>query len=265
MAREPMPRGGMRHADCEMPEVLSLCGVSLHYVRGKRHVVRVLESVSLDVAPGEVVCVWGQRGQGKTTLMRVAAGLVRPASGRVLLEGSDVWQMPEEQRSGLLGDTIGWVELGPPETAGLPVLDMVAMPLLCTGRRGEASARARAALELVGAANCAGEVWGALDESERVRVALARGVVCEPRLLVVDDLTARLSGRAEEEIGELLVGWAHEQGVGVLASVSSLSEAGWSDRVGTLHGGDLVVAPRAPSDDGNVVARLRECPPFAAG
>ena len=234
-----------------MAELLSLRGVRVHFVRGRRHVVRVLDGVSLDVAAGEVVCVWGQRGQGKTTLAKVAAGLVRPAGGRVLLEGEDMWAMPDGRREALPGDAIGWVELAAPEVEGLQVVELVAMPALRIGGRGaaRARARARAALELVGVAGSAGEGWEGLDEVERARVVLARGLVCEPRLLVVDDLTATLGGRAADEIGELLAGWAHEHGVGVLASVSSLSEAGWADRVATLFGGELLVSPRVSSGD----------------
>ena len=245
--------------------MLSLRKVCLHYARGERHVVRVLEGVSLDVGAGEVVCVWGQRGQGKTTLLKVAAGLVRPAGGEVLFGGDDVWELPEERRAGLLGDAIGWVELAAPEAVDEPVLDVVAMPVLRAGGRDEALALARRALDVAGASGCAGEVWGSLDEEERARVALARGVVCEPRLLLVDDLTARLGERAGNEVGGLLAGWAREHGVGVLASVSSLSEATWSDRVATLYGGELLAAPRVPSGEGGEVVQLRGRPPSAAG
>jgi ABC-type cobalamin/Fe3+-siderophores transport system ATPase subunit len=235
----------MRHAVCEMDELLSLREVCLHYVRGARHMVRVLEGVSLDMRAGEVVCVWGQRGQGKTTLLRVAAGLSRPADGRVLFEGRDVWEMADEQRGRLLGGGIGWVELVAPEAVGAPVVDVVAMPVLRAGGRPEAYERARRALEVVGASRCAEHGWGSLDEPERARVALARGIVHEPKLLVVDDLTAMLGARAADELGELLAWWAHEQGVGVLASVSSLNATTWSDRVATLYAGELMVPPRA--------------------
>ncbi len=253
----------MRHAMGEMGELLSLREVRLHHVRGRRHVVRVLDGVSLRVGAGEVVCVWGQRGQGKTTLLKVAAGLARPAGGVVFFEGGDLWGMGEEQRAGLLGGGIGWVDLAAPEDVGGPVVDCVALPVLRAGGRREANARARRALEWVGALGCAELGWGSLDESERVRVALARGIVHEPRLLVADDLTAALGVREADEVGGLLAGWARERGVGVLASVSSLSGATWSDRVGTLYAGELLVAPGGSGEGGQVV-ELRGGP-FAAG
>jgi putative ABC transport system ATP-binding protein len=127
----------MRHAVCEMGELLWLRKVRLHHVRGQRHVVRVLEGVSLRVRAGEAVCVWGQRGQGKTTLLKVAAGLARPAGGEVFFEGRDLWELADEERAGLLGGGIGWVDLAAPEAVDRPVVDHVAMPVLrAGGRRG---------------------------------------------------------------------------------------------------------------------------------
>jgi RHS repeat-associated protein len=161
---------GMRHAVREMGELLWLRKVRLHYVRGQRHVVRVLEGVSLRIRVGEAVCVWGQRGQGKTTLLKMAAGLARPAGGEVLFEGRDLWAMEDEQRAGLLGGGIGWVDLAAPEAVDRPIVDHVAMPVLRAGGRGWAYARAREALEWVGASRCAEHGWGSLDEAERARV-----------------------------------------------------------------------------------------------
>jgi predicted ABC-type transport system involved in lysophospholipase L1 biosynthesis ATPase subunit len=236
-----------------MGELLSLRKVRLHYWRGRRHVVRVLEEVSLGVGAGEVVCVWAQRGQGKTTLLRVAAGLERPGDGRVLFEGCDVWEMADEQRAQLLGGGIGWVERVAPEAVDAPVLRHVALPVLHAGGRGETDARALGALERVGASGCAEHVWGSLSELERARVALARGIVHEPRLLVADDLTTMLSAREADGVVELLASLARERSVGVLASVSDLSSTTWSDRVATLFGGELVVPPRASREGGGEV------------
>ncbi len=248
-----------------MGELLALREVHLHYVRGARHVVRVLQGVSLKVRAGEVVCVWAQRGQGKTTLLRVAAGLERPGGGRVLFEGRDVWGMADEQRAELLGVGIGWVERVAPEAVDVPMLRHVAMPVLRAGGRREAYARAEGALERVGAAGCAEQVWGSLDESERARVALARGIVHEPRLLVVDDLAAMLSVRGTDEVVELLASLACERGVGVLVSVSDLSATTWSDRVATLFGGELMVPPSSGHGSEGEVVELPVRPPFASG
>lgn len=71
--------------------VLGLRGVCLSFSRGRRHMVRVLVDVSLEVGVGEAVAVLAQRAQGKTTLLRVAAGMVRPDRGGVYFDGEDLW------------------------------------------------------------------------------------------------------------------------------------------------------------------------------
>lgn len=228
-----------------MDALLSLEGVGLHYRRGRRHVVEVLRGATLEVWAGEVVCVWGQRGRGKTTLMRVAAGLEEPPVGLVSVEGTDVWELSDRRRSQLLARAVGWVTCAKPEL-DLPVLEHVAIPVKVALGRGRASRRAREALERVGAGEWEEQRWGSLSDGERALVALARALVRAPRLLIVDDLTAMLRDREADELARLLAELARERELGVLASVSSMEETAWSDRMGTLSGGELLVPPADP-------------------
>jgi ABC-type cobalamin/Fe3+-siderophores transport system ATPase subunit len=236
-----------------MGELLSLRGVRLRYGRGVRHVVRVLEGVSLTVWAGEVVCVLAQRAEGKTTLLRVAAAMQRPSGGRVLFGGVDVWAMADERRAELLAGEIGWVARAAPEL-DVPVLEHVAMPALDGDGQRRARARAGRALQRVGAAECADCVWGDLGDRDRALVALARGIVREPRLLAVDDLTVALGLREADEVLRLLHSLADDGGLGVLASVSDARETRWSDRIATLSGGELLTPSVPRRAGGNVVA-----------
>ncbi len=228
-----------------MDPLLSLDGVSLHHRRGRRHVVEVLAGVSLDVWAGEVVCVWAQRGRGKTTLMRVAAGFEEPVDGRVSIEGTDLWGLSDRRRSRLLSRLVGWVTNAVPEL-DVPVLEHVAIPLKVALGTRIAHDRARDALGRVGAGECEAQRWASLSDAERALVALARSIVREPRLLVVDDLTAMLRGREADEVARLLAALAQELELGVLASVSSMEEAAWSERMATLSGGELLVPDSDP-------------------
>ena len=229
-----------------MDAALALEGVSQHYRRGGRHVVAVLAAVSLEVWPGEVVCVWAQRGRGKTALMRVAAGLEEPAGGRVRVGGSDLWALPARRRARLLAGGVAWVSCEPP-ALDVPVLAHVALPVQVAPARLQAAARARAALARVGAGECEEQRWGSLSDAERARVALARALVRDPALLVVDDLTLLLRGRETDELASLLRELAAERELAVLASVSRMEETECSDRVGTLSNGELVM-PEADPD-----------------
>jgi ABC-type lipoprotein export system ATPase subunit len=226
--------------------VLAFGGVCLSFRRGRRHLLTVLADVSLEVEAGEVVSVLAQRAQGKTTLLRVAAGMVRPDRGVVRFDGEDVWSFSNKRRSQLLSHEIGFVAGGPPEL-DVPVLENVALPLsIASGKPQEARARAMAALEQVGARDCAQQLWTSLADWEQALVALAHGIAREPKLLLVDDLTVSLGLEETDEITRMLTTLAKESGFGVLMCVSDADATGWSTRIGTLAGGELLMPPPPP-------------------
>jgi ABC-type cobalamin/Fe3+-siderophores transport system ATPase subunit len=235
-----------------MEELLVLRDVWLSYPRGRRHVVRVLADVSLEVRAGEVVAVLAQRAQGKTSLLRVAAGMERPDRGSVLFAGEDLWRPAGADRRAARwraprarGAPIALVRPGAPDV-DVPALDGVALPLIHThGRRG-AYERAERALAGVGAQECARRHWRDLADCERARVAIAQALAREPRLLLVDDLTATLGMGETEALARLLHALAAERGLGVLMSVGDAGATGWSERVATLAGGELLLAPAPP-------------------
>jgi predicted ABC-type transport system involved in lysophospholipase L1 biosynthesis ATPase subunit len=213
--------------------------------------VRVLADVSLEVVAGEVVSVLAQRAQGKTTLLRVAGGMVRPDRGVVCFDGEDVWASSDRRRSRLLSREISFVGGAAPEL-DVPVLENVALPLSIASGRREAQERAMAALERVGAQDCAEQLWGSLADWERALVALAHGIVREPKLLRVDDLTVSLGIEETDAITRMLAALAKENGFGVLMCVSDADATGWSARIGTLAGGELLL-PSPPPQQNTVI------------
>ncbi len=230
--------------------VLSLTDVCLSFPRGRRLVVPVLAGVSLQIDAGETVAVLAQRAQGKTSLLRVAAGMQRPNQGRVCFEGEDIWGFSERRRSRLLGGQIGWVRPAVPDL-DMPMLANVALPLFATHGKSDAYARATGALERVGARECAQQFWGSLADWERALVAIAQGIAREPKLLLVDDLTLSLGLGEIEQITRLLDTLADEHGFAVLMSVSDSGAAGWSRRFATLAGGELLET--TPVEQGNII------------
>ncbi|HEY5044290.1 MAG TPA: ATP-binding cassette domain-containing protein [Solirubrobacteraceae bacterium] len=232
--------------------VLSLTEVCLSFPRGRRHLVRVLSDVSLQVDAGEVVAVLAQRAQGKTSLLRVAAGMQRPDHGRVSFEGEDLWRLPDRRRARLLGGEIGLVGPVIPDL-DLPMRSSIALPLFARHGKREAYARALAALELMGASECAEQFWGSLADWERALVALAQGIAREPKLLLVDDLTVSLGLGEADAIMRRLDRLASERGFGVLMCVSDAGAMGWSGRVATLAGGELLDLSRTPAQQGKII------------
>jgi ABC-type cobalamin/Fe3+-siderophores transport system ATPase subunit len=214
--------------------------------------VRVLQDVSLDLGEGEVLAVLAQRAQGKTSLLRVAAGIQRPDQGSVLFEGQDLWSLSERKRSRLLAGHIGWAASAVP-ALDVPMLANVALPLFAACGKREAYKRATAALERVGAPECAEQFWGSLADWERALAAIAQGIARDPKLLLVDDLTASLGLDEAVEVAHLLDSLAKERGLGVLMSVSDANSTSWSGRVATLAGGRLIEAPTPPRERDNII------------
>jgi putative ABC transport system ATP-binding protein len=229
----------MRHAWGGMGELLRLHGVSKSYRRGERR-LRVLADASLEIGPGRIGAIVGARDEGKTTLLKIAAGIERPDAGEVWLGDVDLAQLSDEERSRLLGGEIAWTHH---EGTGvkLEVLDYLGLPLAMGRRRGRREARSRAmkALERVGAARCARHRWAELSDWERVLVGFARGIVCEPRLLILDSVIDGLGIRRTREAGELLLGLAGELKCSVLMSCTDLEAALIADRVWSLERGQL--------------------------
>jgi ABC-type lipoprotein export system ATPase subunit len=228
-----------------MAALLSLRAVGKSYWRGDSE-VRVLTEVSLDVAPGELVAVWGTRGSGKTTLLKLAARLERPDCGTVCFNGGDLALFSEAQHSRLMLERIGWVRRTGPRS-DLRMLDYVALPLLAEHGRRQAYSRAGEALERVGVSEHASQRWDSLCDGERALVGIAHGIARAPRLLLVDDPTANLDVFERERVTELLRSLTEEEAIAVLMTVPDMAAAMRAHRIASLGGGRLTRAPE-PSE-----------------
>lgn len=201
----------------------------------------VLDGISLDLAPGEVIALLGPSGCGKTTLLRIAAGLLAPCTGRLhvngrlVADGSSHVAPPEARGLGMVfQDYALWPHLS--------VVDNVAFPLRMRGMsRSDRHRRALSALARVGLDHMAGRAPGTLSGGQQQRVALARAVVAEPPLVLFDEPLSNLDRELREslavEIGALL----RELGLSALYVTHDQAEAFTiADRVAVMHGGRIV-------------------------
>jgi ABC-type multidrug transport system ATPase subunit len=194
-----------------------------------------LRGVSLELDPGELAVVWGMRRSGRSTLLRIAAGVEQPDAGVVRFDGHDLARHGEQ----LLGVAIGYCRkrLGGAESRGV-LGEVMIGPLVHGVAAPEARRRALRALDRTGAAACAGLAVEELDGAEAIRVALARTLALGPRLLVVDEPTTGVDLLARDEVLLLLRGLARE-GVTVLMSAEESTELSGADRVFSLGEGEL--------------------------
>ncbi|HZV72442.1 MAG TPA: ATP-binding cassette domain-containing protein [Conexibacter sp.] len=232
--------------------LLSIEHVSKTYSRGP-HELRVLRDVSLAVHPGEFIAVYGQRNAGKTTLLKVAAGVEPPDSGSVRFEGADLATLSRSRMARLHREQIGWVRRAGPQSQDLRMLDYVALPLLGLKGRLAAQQRAKTALEKVGAADCAFEPWSNLSDAERMAVAIAQGLARDPRLLLVDDPAAGLDVLERERIVALLRAVADQANVGVVMTAPDLPAMLRAHDVRSLSNGKLLAPAHPPGGRGVVI------------
>jgi energy-coupling factor transporter ATP-binding protein EcfA2 len=195
----------------------------------------VLNDVSLDLDAGELVAILGARRSGRSTLLRVAAGIEPPDSGRVSFAGRDL----TGSDGYALGGGIGYCRRTPADTGARDVLDELIVAQLARGTpRSPARAQAFAALQRVGAAQCAPNRLRELDSSETLRIAIARSLVLGPLLLVLDEPTAGIDLLERDRILALLRSLA-DDGMAVLISTGEATALSGADRALSLCDGEL--------------------------
>ena len=219
--------------------LLELRNVWKRRSRGGRDVT-VLKDATLHIDAGELVGVWGLRGSGRTTLLRLAAGIDAPDSGAVHFDGRDLAEHGEQ----ILGREIGYCRQSFRTAAGRSAIDEVIVGLLVNGVRGkEAHTRAREALRRAGGESLATRYVCELDSEERVRLAIAHALALRPRLLLLDEPVAGVELDRRDELLSLLRRIADE-GIAVLMSVGELSGLRGSDQSLTIGDGHLSGSPK---------------------
>jgi putative ABC transport system ATP-binding protein len=218
---------------------LELRDVVKHYVAGEER-VRAVDSVSLSVAPGELVALYGPSGSGKTTLLLIAASLLGPDKGSVTFDGKDISHLSARDGARYRREDVGFVFQSFHLLAGATTLDNAALKLMATGPSlREAQEAVRPWLERVGLGHRMDHRAGQLSMGERQRVAIARALAGKPRLLLADEPTGNLDSRRTREILELLRDICHERRIPGLLVTHDLQAQRFVDRVLTLHDGHL--------------------------
>jgi putative ABC transport system ATP-binding protein len=213
-----------------------------HRVGDVRAGVDVLRDVSIAAAAGEVTAVVGPAGAGKTSLLHVLAGLDRPASGTVALDGRSLRGLDDIELTRLRRDRIGLLLPAASVLPTITVRENVALPLLIA-RRPPAPEAIEALLERVGLADRADDRPLQLTAGERQRVALARALVAGPSLLLADEPAGDMDPEEGAHLLLLLREIAREDGVTVVLFTRDVDDAaGVADQVVTLHGGRVVAA-----------------------
>jgi ABC-type lipoprotein export system ATPase subunit len=206
--------------------------------------LRVFEGIDLELERGDLVAVMGVSGVGKTTLLNLLGALDRPTSGRIWLDGQDLGTLSEAGLSALRNAKIGFVfqffHLLPEFTAA----ENVAFPLLIGGAgKREAFARARGMLEEVSLGDKADLRPGQLSGGEQQRVAVARALINEPRLLLADEPTGNLDAKTGGMVLEIILELHRKRGLSSIVVTHNERIAALCDKVLVMEAGALKPIP----------------------
>jgi ABC-type lipoprotein export system ATPase subunit len=219
--------------------MLELENVRKHYV-SPGEAIRAVDGVSVDIAAGAFVAIFGPSGSGKSTLLSLAGGLLSPDVGTVRFEGKDLAALRKQEVLSYRRNQIGMIFQSFDLVSGMTAEENVALPLLLRRtRRREAQERARKALDDVGLLQRLGHTPAELSGGEQQRVAVARALVGEPKLVLADEPTGNLDSEAGNVVLHLLSSLTRSRGVATILATHDDQAAGYADRLMQMRDGRL--------------------------
>ncbi|MDC7285081.1 ABC transporter ATP-binding protein [Bifidobacterium porcinum] len=210
------------------------------YVMGAERVV-ALDRINLDIACGQICCIYGESGSGKSTLLNQLAGMEHPTRGGVRIGGIVVSRLDERELAEFRQKHIGFVFQSYNLLPGLNAVENVAMPLMFRGvPREEREARARAMLRRVGLGKRLNHYPSQMSGGQQQRVGIARAFVTRPQVVFADEPTGNLDSKTKVDIMDMIRDFARENGQTIVLVTHDDHMAAYADRIVTLLDGCIV-------------------------
>jgi lipoprotein-releasing system ATP-binding protein len=202
--------------------------------------IDVLKNASIAIAPNQVVALTGSSGSGKSTLLHIAGVLEVPCSGRVLLDGVERQNLSENQKSMVRLNNIGFVYQFHNLLADFTALENIMMPLLLKGQsKKEAEDRSIIMLEKLGLSKRAKHLPSMLSGGEQQRVAVGRGLISQPKIIIADEPTGNLDSNNSMMVLNLFFELAREQNSAILLATHDEKIASKADKVLVIENGEI--------------------------
>lgn len=218
---------------------LSLLDVTLEYPDGQG-TIKALDSVNLRVAAGEMLSLIGPSGSGKSSLLAVAATLVRPTKGLVMIDGNTASDLSDTEMTTLRREKVGIIFQQPNLLASLTAVEQLMISDHLRGMSLKAAkVRALELLDIVGLTDCARKRPHQLSGGQRQRVNIARALMGQPKVLLVDEPTAALDHERSASIVRLLADVTKEFSVATVMVTHDTEFIALTDSVATMRDGVL--------------------------
>jgi putative ABC transport system ATP-binding protein len=210
--------------------------------------VTILDSITLTIPAKQTVAIVGSSGSGKSTLLGLMAGLDRPTSGTIELDGTDITAMSESRMARFRREKIGYIFQSFHLIPTLTAMENVAVPLELSGDR-RAGQRAAELLAAVGLSDRMGHYPVQLSGGEQQRVAVARAFACRPPILLADEPTGNLDSATGAQIIDLLLSLHRDHGTTLVLVTHDPMLATSLQRVVSLRDGRIESESDVPSPD----------------
>ena len=203
--------------------------------------VPALRGIDLEIQPGEFVCVLGPSGSGKSTLFHIIGGLTHPSSGRVFIEGQDIFQLPDIERTRLRRRKIGFVFQRYNLLPTLTARDNILIARYLAGNTNhDLDEDFQELLDYLGIENRLNHKPSALSGGEQQRVAIARALINKPAILLADEPTGNLDTENSRNVLNLLKGLNRRIGQTILLITHEPAVASYADRILHIRDGQLM-------------------------
>jgi len=235
---------------------ITLVDLTKHYKQGA-NVVRALDGVTLDIAAGEFVSVVGRSGSGKTTMLDLVGLLLRPTSGRILMDGADTGTLKDGQRADLRGQKIGFIFQEYNLLPTLNVVENVMLPLrYARSKVSGGRARALELLEIVDLSDRISHRPDELSGGQQQRVAIARALINRPSLVLGDEPTGSVDTETAAQLMAIMQRLNREEKVTFMIVTHDLDLAAQTRRVIRLKDGKVISDERLGGDQSQAAVDL---------
>ena len=219
--------------------VLELKNIQRHFGKGET-ITEVLKGIDLKINAGEIVALVGPSGSGKSTLLQIAGLLDTPSGGTIFVAGENASKASDKKRTSLRQNYMGFVYQAHLLLPDFSALENVMMPMLLAGvKESEAKERATKLLDMVGLSHRLTHRSGQLSGGEQQRVAIARSLANNPKLLLADEPTGNLDPKTAETVFQMLLDVVRQTGLSALIATHNPELAARMDRRITVEDGIL--------------------------
>ena len=210
------------------------------YNLGKEKVV-ALDCINLEIPKGQICCILGTSGSGKSTFLNQLAGLEKPTKGGVYINGTNISKLSERQLAKFRQKHLGFIFQSYNLLPALTALENVSMPLMFRGvSKRKRDKRAKAMLDAVGLKGRVRHKPTQMSGGQQQRVGIARAFVTKPDLIFADEPTGNLDTKTTVEVMRLMVRMAHENNETLVLVTHDSELAQFTDRIVTLIDGNIV-------------------------